>query len=236
MDTATTLKDLMDTAIVDRMSIRAFLPDAIDKDTIMDILNVASRAPSGANIQPWKVYVLSGESKISLSGKIKAAHDAVAKDPALAEKYVEEYNYYPRKWFSPYIERRRKVGWDLYELLGIEKGDKSRMHAQHQKNYDFFGAPVGLMFTIHRDLEQGSILDYGMFIQNIMIAAKARGIDSCPQAAWNHYGKIVLPHIGASEDEMVVCGMALGYADPSAIENTLETTRVPAEHFTTWLD
>lgn len=236
MDTATSLQDSVDTAIVDRMSVRAFLPDAIDKDTITDILRVASRAPSGTNIQPWRVYVLSGESKNSLSAKIRAAHDAVFEDPSLAAQYTEEYRYYPRQWFSPYIDRRREVGWALYNLLGIEKGNKSRMHAQHQKNYNFFGAPTGLMFTVHRDLEQGSMLDYGMFIQNIMIAAKARGIDSCPQAAWNGFARIVLPHIGASEDEMLVCGMALGYANPHAIENTLETSRVPPEDFTTWLD
>lgn len=236
MVTATALQEPVDTAIQDRTSVRAFLPDPIDKATITDILRVASRAPSGTNIQPWKVYVLSGESKNTLSAKVRAAHDAVFEDPSLAKHYTEEYAYYPRQWFSPYIDRRREVGWGLYNLLGIEKGDKSRMHAQHQKNYDFFGAPIGLMFTVHRDLGQGSILDYGMFIQSIMVAAKARGIDSCPQAAWNDFAKIILPHIGASEDEMLVCGMALGYADPSAVENTLETSRVPPEAFTTWLD
>ena len=231
-----TLQKSVDAAIVDRMSIRAFRPDPISKETITDILKVASRAPSGANIQPWQVYVLTGASKDELSAKIRVAHDASLHDPAVKEKYKEEYAYYPRKWFSPYIERRREVGFGLYKLLGIEKGDKDGMHAQHQKNYDFFGAPVGLMFTVHRDLERGSILDYGMFIQNIMTAAKGRGIDSCPQAAWNHYAKIVLPHIGASDDEMLVCGLSLGYADAFAIENTLETTRVSPELFTKWVD
>lgn len=230
-----TLQESMDAAIVERASVRAFRSDPLDKDIVMDILRVASRAPSGANIQPWQVYVLSGASKDSLFKKIRTAHDAALEDPARANEYTEEYPYYPRKWFSPYIERRREVGYGLYQLLGIGKGDKARMHAQHQKNYDFFGAPIGLMFTVHRDLEQGSILDYGMFIQNIMTAAKARGIDSCPQAAWNQYARIVLPHIGASGDEMLVCGMALGYADPSAVENTLQTSRVPPEDFTTWV-
>lgn len=230
-----TLQNSIDAAIVGRTSIRAFRPDPISKETITDILRVASRAPSGTNTQPWQVYVLSGESKTSLSEKVRSARDEVFQNPSLASEYEEEYPYYPRKWFSPYIDRRREVGYGLYDLLGIEKGDKAAMHAQHQKNFDFFGAPVGLMFTMHRELERGSILDYGMFMQNIMTAAKARGIDSCPQAAWNHYSKIVLPHIGASDDEMLICGMSLGYADRSAVENTLRSSRVDPESFTTWL-
>jgi nitroreductase len=110
------------------------------------------------------------------------------------------------------------------------------MHAQHQRNFRFFDAPVGLMFTIDRVMGRGSLVDYGMFLENIMLAARARGLHTCPQAAWNGFAKIILPHIGAGPDEMLVCGMALGYADTSAIVNTFHTPRVPAREFTRWLD
>jgi len=128
------------------------------------------------------------------------------------------------------------VGWDLYGLLGIAKGDKARMHAQHGRNYSFFDAPVGLMFTIDRVMELGSWLDYGMFLQNIMIAARARGLDTCPQAAFTQFHRIVMEHIGAPANEMLVCGMSLGYADPEAVENRLQTEREPVEGFTTFLE
>ena len=137
---------LVDAAITSRRSIRAFLPTPVAREEIEAILQVASRAPSGTNTQPWKVWVLTGQAKTSLSAKIRAAFD----DPVERATHTEEYAYYPTEWRSPYIDRRRKVGWDLYSLLGIGKADKARMHAQHGRNYDFFGAPVGLMFTIDR--------------------------------------------------------------------------------------
>jgi nitroreductase len=121
-------------------------------------------------------------------------------------------------------------------LLGIGKGDKDKMHAQHQRNYRFFDAPVGLMFTIDRVLGRGSLLDYGMFLQSIMVAARGHGLHTCPQAAWNGFAKIILPHIGAGEEEMLVCGMALGYADVDAPVNGFVTPRVPVAEFTRWLD
>jgi nitroreductase len=201
-----------------------------------DILRVASRAPSGNNAQPWKVYVLQGQSLAGLVGKVCSAHDAVYADPALASEYREEYDYYPRQWISPYIERRRENGWSLYGLLGITKSDKDKMHAQHNRNFRFFDAPVGLMFTVDRIMGQGSLLDYGMFLQNIMIAARARGLHTCPQAAWNGFASIILPHIGAGPDEMIVCGMALGYLDEKAVVNTLHTPREAVQGITTWLD
>ena len=173
----------------------------------------ASRAPSGTNTQPWKVYVLQGASRDALVEKVCAAHDAIYADPALAAEYREEYDYYPEKWVSPYIDRRRENGWGLYGLLGIAKGEKDKMHAQHQRNYRFFDAPVGLMFTMDRVMGRGSLVDYGMFLQSIMVAARARGLHTCPQAAWNGFATIVLPHIGAGPDEMLVCGMSMGYAD-----------------------
>lgn len=226
----------VDEAIQTRMSVRAFTPRGVASEQIQDILALASRAPSGTNTQPWKVYVLRGVSRDSLVQKVCAAHDALRADPALAAQYREEYDYYPEQWVSPYIERRRENGWGLYGLLGITKGDKDKMHAQHQRNFRFFDAPVGLMFTLDRVMGRGSLVDYGMFLQNIMLAARERGLHTCPQAAWNGFASIILPHIGASASEMLVCGMAMGYADSSAVVNTFHTPREPASSFTHWLD
>jgi nitroreductase len=221
----------VDTAIATRRSVRAFLPTPVSRETIEQILGLAARAPSGTNTQPWNVCVLTGESKDELSRKLLAAYDNLDE----AATHREEYAYYPAEWRSPFIERRRKVGWDLYGLLGIAKGDKARMHAQHGRNYRFFGAPVGLMFTVDRVMQQGSWLDFGMFLQNIMIAARARGLDTCPQAAFTPFHRIVMPHIGAPAGHMLVCGMALGVADPDAVENTLVTEREPVSAFTKFL-
>lgn len=226
----------VDAAITSRMSVRAFTPQPVSRQTIADLLQVASRAPSGTNTQPWKVYVLQGASRDALCDKVCAAHDAIRANPALAAEYREEYDYYPEKWVSPYIDRRGENGWGLYGLLGIGKGDKDKMHAQHQRNYRFFDAPVGLMFTLDRVMGRGSLLDYGMFLQNIMVAARGHGLHTCPQAAWNGFANIILPHIGAGADEMLVCGMALGYADEGDLVNTFHTPRVPVEEFTHWVD
>jgi nitroreductase len=217
----------VDAAITSRRSVRAFLPQAVPRPLIEDILKVASRAPSGTNTQPWKVYVLTGQALHTLSDKILAAYN----DPAARATHTQEYAYYPEQWQSPFMDRRRKVGWDLYGLLGIEKTDKARMHAQHGRNYCFFDAPVGLMFTIARVMGQGSWVDIGMFLQNIMVAARARGLDTCAQAAFIPFHRIVMAHIGAPADEQLVCGMALGWADPAAIENTLVTEREPVSSF-----
>lgn len=217
----------VDAAIASRRAIRAFLPTPVAKETIVEILRVATRAPSGTNTQPWKVHVLTGAAKEKLSAAIKAAYD----DPAERAAHREEYDYYPTEWRSPYIDRRRKIGWDLYGLLGIAKTDRARMHAQHGRNYAFFDAPVGLIFTIDRVMKQGSWLDYGMFLQNVMLAARARGLDTCPQAAFTQFHRIIAQELGLGADEMVVCGMSLGFADPAAIENTLVTERDPVEAF-----
>ena len=226
----------VDAAIESRFSARAFLQKPVPRETIEAILQLARRAPSGTNTQPWKVHVLQGATLAAVSDEVRAAHDAIYANPQLAADYREEYEYYPRKWVSPYIDRRRQNGWSLYGLLGITKADKDKMHAQHQRNFRFFDAPMGLMFTIDRVLERGSLLDYGMFLQSIMVAARARGLHSCPQAAWNGYAKIVLPLIGAGADEMLVCGMSIGYADESALVNSFHTPREPVAGFTRWLD
>ena len=228
--------DIVDAAITSRMSTRAFTQQRVTREQVMEILRVASRAASGTNTQPWKVYVLQGATRDALVAKVCAAHDEIRAKPELAGDYKEAYDYYPQNWASPYLDRRRENGWSLYGLLGIERGDKDKMHAQHQRNYRFFDAPVGLMFTIDKILGRGSLMDYGMFLQNIMVAARGRGLHSCPQAAWNGFAKIILPHIGAGPQEMLVCGMSLGYADASDKVNDFHTPRVPPEEFTTWLE
>ncbi|NRR30149.1 nitroreductase [Oxalobacteraceae bacterium] len=222
----------VDAAITSRRSIRAFLPTAVPRADIEALLAVAARAPSGTNTQPWKVYVLTGERRSRLSAAILAAH----RDPAVAAQHTEEYAYYPRQWVSPFIDRRRKVGWDLYALLGLTREDKAGMAAQHGRNYAFFDAPVGLIFTIDRIMEKGSWLDYGMFLQNIMVAARGRGLDTCPQAAFTQYHKIIGAELDLPDNEIVVCGMALGFADPSRIENSLLTERAPVSEFVKFVD
>ncbi len=221
---------VVDAVIQSRKSVRAFLPHDVAETEIRTILQVAARAPSGSNTQPWQVYVLQGETKAKLSQRILAAHNGQD-----AADYAEEYHYYPQQWHTPYLERRRKIGWDLYHLLGLTRENKAGMHAQHGRNFDFFGAPVGLIFTIDRVMEQGSWLDYGMFLQNIMIAAKARGLDTCPQAAFTQYHRIIEEVLAIPGHRMVVCGMALGYADVDKIENSLQTERADIEQFCQFL-
>ena len=222
---------IVDEVIASRRSIRAFLPTPVAQEDIEAILGVASRAPSGSNTQPWKVYVLTGEMRQRLSREIVDAY----LDPTQISQHQEEYAYYPRQWVSPYVERRRKVGWDLYALLGLTRDNKAGMQAQHGRNYAFFDAPVGLIFTIDRVMEQGSWLDYGMFLQNVMIAARARGLDTCPQAAFTQFHRVIAEVLQLPDSEQVVCGMALGFADKSKIENTLLTERAPVSEFAKFL-
>jgi len=222
----------VDEAITSRRSIRAYLPKPVPRVLIEEILHVAGRAPSGTNTQPWLVHVLTGEAKAALSRDIMAAFE----DPESRALHTEAYRYYPAEWRSPYIDRRRKVGWDLYGLLGIGKSDKARMQVQHAKNYDFFGAPVGLMFSIDKVMELGSWLDYGMFLQSVMVAARARGLDTCPQAAFTPFHRIIGQHLGLREDQTLVCGMSLGYADPAAVENSLVTEREPVANLARFLE
>lgn len=224
--------EVVDHAITTRQSIRAFLPTPVPRSTVEEILSIASRAPSGTNTQPWKVTVLTGAAKARLIEAIMAAYN----DPEQRRLHAEEYAYYPTQWVEPYLGRRRKIGWDLYGLLGIGKTDKEAMHAQHGRNYRFFDAPVGLIFTIDRVMEQGSWLDYGMFLENIMVAARARGLDTCPQAAFTQFHRIIARELGLPDNEMVVCGMSLGYADMSRVENRLQTEREPVAGFARFLE
>lgn len=222
----------VDEVIMSRHSIRAFLPTPVDRQDIEAMLQIAARAPSGTNTQPWKVTVLIGEALKNLSTQIVAAHN----DPVVAQSHTEEYRYYPLTWQSPYIDRRRKVGWDLYALLGLGRENKAGMHVQHGRNYQFFDAPVGLIFSIDRVMEQGSWLDYGMFLQTFMLAARSRGLDTCPQAAFTQYHRLIRQIISLPDNEMVVCGMSLGYADMSKIENSLQTERAPVNEFVRFIE
>lgn len=223
---------MVDQVIRDRRSVRAFLPTPVPRSDIEAILEIAARAPSGTNTQPWQVYVLSGARKQALSDEIVQTFF----DPNALAQHHEEYDYYPATWVEPFLSRRRKIGLDLYGLLGLTRDNLVGMKAQQARNYQFFDAPVGLIFTMDRVMGQGSLLDYGMFMQNIMIAARARGLDTCPQAAFNQFHKIIARQLDLPASQKIICGMALGYADPSKIENTLETVREPLANFAHFLE
>jgi nitroreductase len=213
----------VDAAITTRRSVRAFLPTPVPRETVAEILAVASRAPSGTNIQPWKMHVLAGEARAELSRAVLAAFD----EPDSATKYTEPFPYYPAQWVSPYVDRRRKIGWDMYGLLGIGKGDTERMRAQSARNYVFFDAPVGIIFTMDKMMRTGGYMDCAMFMQNVMVAARGRGLDTCPQQAFSRFHAVIARCLGLPETEGVICGMALGYADPDAAINRLQTEREP---------
>ncbi len=219
---------IVDEAITSRKSVRKFLDKPVKRKIIEDILNISSRAPSGTNTQPWQVHIVTGKTKRRLTRQILKAHFEKNNN------HRSDYNYYPSPFFEPYKSRRKKVGLDLYSLLNIEKGAVKKMMVQHGRNYDFFDAPVGMIFTIDRELKIGSWLDYGMFLQNIMISARARGLDTCPQAAFAQYHKIIRKNLDISDNQVVVCGMSLGYSDINAVENSLVTERVPISKFTTF--
>jgi nitroreductase len=225
--TPTPQQQAVDHAITSRRSIRAFLPNTVDRRDIEEILRVASRAPSGSNTQPWKVYVLTNEPLREMTDEIVDAF--LHPDPS--KHYTEQYRYYPDQWHSPYQERRRAVGLALYQLLGLGKEDKAGMREQHARNFKFFDAPVGLVFSIDASMNTGSYIDFGCFLQNIMTAARARGLDTCPQAAFNAYHSIIRKHAKIPESEVLMCCMALGVADPSKVENTLVSEREPVENF-----
>ena len=214
-------------AILSRRSLRAFKPDPVPRAMLERILAVASRAPSGTNIQPWKVYVVAGAARDRLTNAMHEEFLRVGE-----EGWKREYEYYPTRWRDPYLARRRKLGWDLYGLLGIAKGERDKTHRQHARNYLFFDAPVGLVFTLERDLPVGAWLDTGMFVQNVMLMARGYGLDTCPQAAIASAHTVLRRELHIPDAEIVVCGMSLGYARADAIENTLVTVREPVANFT----
>jgi len=215
-------------AMASRRAVRAFLPKPIYRAVVEKILELAARAPSGTNIQPWRVWALSGAPLKALTNKIMAAHEA--NEPG----HAEEYPYYPDNWADPYLSRRRKLGRDLYALLGIGKGDDARMKHQFGRNYTFFDAPVGLFITIDKSMNTGSWFDLGTFLQSILLAARGFGLHSCPQQSFSKYHSIIKPALGIPDDQIIACGVALGYEDTSAPENKLATEREPVEQFTTF--
>lgn len=211
----------VDRAIVSRGSTRAFLPTPLPRSLVEQILTVAGWAPSGTNMQPWQVYVLSGGVRQKLS-------EAICKAFFAGEKgHVRGWKYYPDEFFEPYKARRRACGIGLYQTIGIGKGETEKMKTQRARNYAFFDAPVGMIYTIHKDLEIGSWMDLGMFLQNVMVSARGHGLHSCPQAAFSDYHKIIRSHLGIPDEEIVVCGMSMGYADPDAVVNGFRPDREP---------
>lgn len=212
-------------ALATRRSVRAFLPTPVDRRIIEQILALASRAPSGSNIQPWKVWVVAGTAKERLCAEILAAHRTES------AAHTEEYQYYPRQWVEPYLSRRRKIGFDLYSLLGIAKDDRPAMQRQFGRNYDFFGAPVGLFLGIDRTMELGGWFDLGGFLQSILVAARGFGLHSCPQQAFAKYHRLIRAALDIDDQQMIACGVAIGYEDPDAPENRLVTEREPVSSF-----
>ncbi|MDR3411239.1 MAG: nitroreductase [Formivibrio sp.] len=221
-----TAVEIVTQTIRSRHSTRRFLPTPVPKEILLEILDLAASAPSGVNTQPWHVHVLTGAKLANISTAILAEYD----HPTFEHK--GEYDYYPQHWVEPYLSRRRKNGLDMYGLLKIGKEDKSQMKAQWGRNFQFFDAPVGLIFSLDRIMGQGSLIDYGGFLQTLMIAARAYGLDTCVQAAFCDYHPILHRELDIPDSEFIVCGMSLGYADPADPVNTLETGRVPAQEFT----
>jgi len=212
----------VDDAIITRQSVRAFLPTPVDRATVETLLRLSARSASGSNIQPWRVRVIGGAVKDRLE---KAIFDAVARDGF--EPYQREWNYYPVNWREPFLGRRRKIGWGMYSLLGVAKGDFEGTQRARMRNYEFFGAPVGMIFTLDEDLEIGSWLDLGIYLGTLMIAARGHGLHTCPQAAFADFHRIIRPILDIPEKEVIVCGMALGHIDPDAPVNRLATERAP---------
>ena len=208
-----------------RRSIRAYKPDGVPLDILREIVELGGTAPSGSNIQPWHVHVLTGATLARVGTAIKQAFLTGETG------HKRDYDYYTDPIREPYLARRRQCGWGLYSTLGIGRGDHEKSKAYRATNYDFFGAPAGLIFTIDRELERGSWLDYGMFLENIMVAARGRGLDTCPQAAFTQFHRVIKHELGLGDHEMVVCGMALGVADPDAVANRLTTARATVDEF-----
>ncbi|MCO5065517.1 MAG: nitroreductase [Rhizobiaceae bacterium] len=223
-------QEIVDEAILTRRSVRAFLPTPVEPSVIRDILEVARWAPSGTNMQPWRAYVVQGDVKQRIA-------DAILNSGIRAEKIEwDEYKYYPDQFFEPYLTRRRTVGFALYNALGIGRREVERMRAQHDRNFLFFDAPVGLLFTIDRRLNKGSWIDLGMMLENVMIAARGRGLHTCPQAAFAPYHKQIRPIIGMGDEEILVCGIALGYEDTTKPENQFRSERAPLEEWVKFVD
>jgi len=217
----------LDEVLARRRSVRAFRPDPVPREMVEDILRAAARAPSGTNIQPWKIHVAAGEVRQTLEREVMAHRETDPPD-VRAE--------FPRmsKRKEPYTSRMRKLGKEMYGLIGIPKGDQAANWRQWGRNFQFFGAPVGLILTIDKDLDAMSYLDTGTFVMAIMLAAKARGLDTCAQGAWNNYWTVTRRVLQVPDDEYIICGLSLGWADETDPVNTLVSEREPLESFATF--
>ncbi len=212
-----------------RRSVRAFRADPVPPEVIRDLLQTACLAPSGTNIQPWKVHVVTGETRRRLEQEV-LAHRETRPDDDAAE--------FPRtsKRKEPYLTRMRALGKDMYGRIGIPRGDEAASWRQWGRNYSFFDAPVGLIFTIDKDLDAMSFLDIGMFMQTLMLAAKDRGLDTCAQGAWNLFWTATRRVLSIPDDEYIIAGMALGYADAADPVNGLVAPREPLDAVATFHD
>ena len=228
-ETSTPVPDVF-VAARTRRSVRAYRPAAVPHETVREIVALGRYAPSGSNIQPWRVHVLTGATLARVGTAIQQAF--LTDEPG----HRRDYDYYTDPITEPYLERRRQCGWGLYGTLGIGRGERAKSKAYRATNYNFFGAPVGLIFSIDRKLEKGSWLDYGMFLQTIMLAARARGLHTCAEAAIASYPDIVRRELAIANDRIVICGMAMGYADPDAIVNTFQPPRIAVAEYAVFLD
>jgi nitroreductase len=218
----------VDEVIQSRKATRSFLDTPVEKRLVVEILNVARFAPSNSNTQPWRVYVVTGQMQDVLSRDLYNAHQYHSNE------YTAEFKHFPDVLRNQFLERQGEFASRYYTCLGIERTDEAARHAQTARNFLFFGAPVGLIFTISDTLERGSWIDYGIFLQTIMLAAKARGIDTCPQISFAKYHTVIRRHLHIPTDETVVCGMSMGYADPRASVNSMCIPRVPVDAFTSF--
>lgn len=215
----------IDDLIQTRHSTRAFLEKPVSQSDIDDILNTARYAPSGANTQPWQVAIVTGETKQQISDKlVECFRQGIQSQP--------DYVYYPEQWQSPYIERRRACGLQLYQSLNIDRKDKVAQQKQWEANYRAFNAPVMLLFLMDGAMQTGSFLDLGMFLQNIMLVAQDKGLATCPQAALAEYAEQIKTILNYPVDTQLVCGMALGYEDHDVAVNQYRTAREPVSEFT----
>lgn len=217
----------VDSALLRRISVRAFKPDPLSRTLLREILEVSRFAPSGGNVQPWKVIAVSGSARDTVSDKAKARLADGANE-------VGDKPIYPANLWSPYRDRRHKMAEDMYELLGISRDDRPSRLAHVARNYDFFGAPVGLFLVIDRRMGHGQWAHLGMLMQSIALAAVSRGVSSCMQEAWAHVRDTLHAHFKLPAQEMIYCGMALGYADESAPVNSIRSDRAPLEEIVTF--
>jgi len=214
-------------ALATRKTVRAFRGDPVPLETVREILTLAARAPSGGNLQPWKAYVLIGEARDELVRRVAEKR----KETPMGE--APEYHIYPPNLTEPYKTRRFRVGEAMYATMGIPREDKMARLQFFAGNWSFFGAPVGMIFTIERQMQQGQWSDLGMFLQSIMLLAREHGLHTCPQEAWAVWHSVIREYLSVPADQMIFCGMALGHADESAPVNGLVTERAGLGEYVT---